>query len=224
MNYTLSGTIFLIGFFVGVCVYAQTEVPDYFEGALNFSVEFAGPQAEELKMNEPNNKIRMFIKNNNYIVQLSGGRYPKTFIFVADSNYEYSINYSEKKAYRFSMYSDRTKDKKEEAIPTAKPTGKQKEIKGVLCDEYKMVTKNTVFYYYVNDKYRVDIANYPMKPRSKASWLAKGLDGRIPLETIKKQKNLSVKTSLISLKSRSFDPEQFMIPPTFKVKGRDYRY
>ena len=86
MNYTLSTLIFAIGFLIGLSLYAQTEQETYFEGSLNYTVEFKGEQAAQLKQNEPNTKVRMFIKDADYIVQLSGGRYPKTFVFIADSN------------------------------------------------------------------------------------------------------------------------------------------
>ena len=224
MNYTLSAIILAIGLLIGAELYAQSEDTAYFEGTLQFSVEFAGKQADLLKQNEPNDEVIMYIKEADYIVQLRGGRYPKTFIFIADSNHEYSVNFKEKVAFKYSKYTDRTLLEKNKEKPMAKPTGKKKEVKGVLCDEYRMTTPNTIFYYYVNDAYRVDLKKYPQRPRTKASWLANGLDGRIPLETLKKQKELTVKTSLKNLKGKKFSSKQFLIPDGFKIKGRDYRY
>lgn len=224
MNYTLSAIIFAIGLLIGAELYAQSEDQPYFEGSLTFKVEFSGNQANMLKQNEPNEEVIMFIKEADYIVQLRGGKYPKTFIFIADSNHEYSVNFTEKLAFKYSKYTDRTLLEKNKEKPSAKPTGKQKEINGILCDEYRMATPKTIFYYYVNDAYRVDLSTYPKRPRTKASWLADGLEGRIPLETLKKQKNLVVKTTLVNLKAREFDSAQFQIPPGFKVKGRDYRF
>jgi len=224
MNYTLSALIFSLGFLIGITVYAQSEDQPYFEGSLKFSVEYSGDLAEMLEQNEPNDELLMHIKGGNYIIQLSGGRYPKTFLFIADSNYEYSVNMSEKLAFRYSKYTDRTIEAQDEPDPIAKPTGKQKEVNGILCDEYRLATPKTIFYYYTNDAYRVNVDAYPEEPRSKVTWLAKGLEGRIPLETIKKQKNLMVKTTLLSLNTREFSLSQFMIPPGFKIKGRDYRF
>ncbi|MCI4671415.1 MAG: hypothetical protein MRZ79_24955 [Bacteroidia bacterium] len=224
MNYTLSATILALGLFIGAKLYAQTEEQGFFEGTLQFSVEFKGEQADLLKQNEPNDEIIMHIKEGDYIVQLRGGRYPKTFIFMADSNHEYSVNFKEKLAFKYSKYTDRTLVDKNKEKPSAKPTGKQKEINGILCEEYRMATPKTVFYYYVNDAYVVDLAKYPDRPRTKASWLAEGLEGKIPLQTVKKQKDLVVKTTVKSVKTKDFDPRQFQIPKGFKVKGRDYRY
>ncbi|MEO0641242.1 MAG: hypothetical protein AAFY70_16030, partial [Bacteroidota bacterium] len=141
-----------------------------------------------------------------------------------DSNYQFSIDMSNRLAYRYSAHSDMANPQKEAASIQAKPTGGTLELKGIQCQEYRMVKDGTEFLYYVNDDYRVDAGAYPSDTRSKASWLAPGLEGRIPLRTIKKQKGLSVLTDLVSIGSSSFELAQFRIPPGFKVKGRDYRY
>ncbi|MEM7367564.1 MAG: hypothetical protein AAF587_03115 [Bacteroidota bacterium] len=198
----------------------------YFEGSISFGVDLKGASASQIKENEPNDKLLMHLKDADYIVQLSGGRYPKTFIFVADSNREYSMDMVNKRAFRFSAHSDMNVDRKgeEEPIPVAEPTGKELEVAGVNCQEYKMNKADAQFLFYVSDRFRINTALYPNRPNAKVSFLAQGLQGRIPLKTIKRQKGLMVITTANKISPRKFDKEQFRIPPNFEVKNRDYRY
>ncbi|MEM6806618.1 MAG: hypothetical protein AAF696_34780 [Bacteroidota bacterium] len=205
----------------------QSHAQDFFEGTLTFEVQLKGPMAELLSKNEPNNKMTMHVRDADYIILLSGGRYPKTFFFVADSNVEYSVDMSKREAYKFSMHGDkaRASHKSEKRTPVvAKATGNQVEVQGVLCDEYKMRKDNSLFTFYVSDDYRVNLDLYPEIPRTKASFLIKGLDGRIPLKTVKRQKDIQVITTAVKISAKDFDPKQFQLPPGFKVKGRDYRW
>lgn len=206
-------------------IFLQDE-PAPFEGTLNFEVELQGPQAEAMKANEPNDKLTMHFREGDYIIQLMGGLYPKTFLFIADSNREYSINAAEKKAFLFSSHTDVGRTNNRKPDPVAKPTGKQKEVAGIMCDEYKLLRGDLLFYYYVNDGFRIDRSLFPERPRTKASFLAKGLDGRIPLLTVRKQrdKQLTVITRLVKQNPRTFKPELFLIPPDFTLKKRDYRW
>lgn len=208
---------------------AQHEGSDFFEGSINFSVDFTGPQAEILKENDPNSQLLMHLKDGDYIVQLSGGAYPKTFIFVADSNYEYSMDMVNKRAFRYSSHSDMNKATAKSVVK-AVPTGKELTIKNVICQEYRMKKQDpktkeiTYFTFFVSDAYRVDVTKFPTKTRAKASFLIPGLDGRIPLKTIKKQRGLTVITTATKMTPKEFDTEQFRIPFGFVVKNRDYRF
>ena len=219
---------FLSILFISLSIILQVSAQEreefkFFEGTISFSVSMKGPQAEMLKLNKPNNKLQMHVKDGSYIVNLMGGEYPKTFIFMADSNYEYSMDMANKTAYRFSMHSDLNKEiYKKELV--AKPTGKEMEVNGLMCQEYRLKRGQIYFTYYVNDKYRINTDFYPANSRAKASFLAKGLEGRIPLKTIKQQKGLTVITELKKITAREFSKDQFMIPPNFQVKNRDYRY
>ncbi|MDX2250072.1 MAG: hypothetical protein SF052_25030 [Bacteroidia bacterium] len=204
-------------------IFAQDGAKPYFEGSIQFEVQMKGPQAEVIKENEPNTQLLMHMKGGNYIVQLSGGKYPKTFIFISDSNYEYSMDMVNKRAFRFSSFTDLNKAEPEEA-PLAKSTGTQLEINGVLCDEYKLRKGDALFTYYVNDSYRINTQLYPANTRAKASFLAAGLDGRIPLKTIKQESGITVITTANKITRKEFDVEQFRIPMGFEVKNRDYRY
>lgn len=217
-------SLLFISFFLST---APSQAQHFFEGSLTFNVELKGPASEMLNKNEPNNKMTMHIRGADYIVLLSGGRYPKTFLFVADSNYEYSVDMAKKEAYKYSMHGDqaRASEMADRANPViAKATGKQVEVAGVLCDEFKMKKGDAFFTFYVSDEYRINRDLFPKMPRTKASFLIKGLDNRIPLKTIKRQKDLMVITSVVKIADKEFDPAQFNIPPGFKVKGRDYRW
>ena len=226
MNMTLIKSftifIFLLGFGFQLSA-QQTTAPDYFEGTISFTVQMKGPQAEMLKLNNPNDQLQMHIKDGNYIVNLMGGEFPKTFIFLADSNFEYSMDMTNRRAYRFSMHSDLNKEIYKKEL-TAKPTGKELEINGIMCQEYRLKRDEIYFTYYVSDKYRINLEHYPENTRAKASFLAEGLGGMIPLRTIKQEKGLTVITDLKKISRREFDPEQFQIPADFIVKNRDYRY
>lgn len=200
---------------------AQEQSGSFFEGTLTFSVELSGPQAQALEENKPNNKMVMHIKGGDYIIQLMGGQYPKTFMYISDSNREYVVDASNQVAYRYSPYADRIR---EDAPIQWKPSGKSATIQGEPCEIILARTPDTYFYYYVSDQYRVDLAAFPDSAQTKASFLIPGLEGRIPLKTIKKQQGLTVTTTLVAAKPQRFNPKQFLIPPSFAVRNRDYRY
>lgn len=217
-------TLFLSFFLLGSsALLAQ----DFFEGSIHFKVKMSGEEAEMLELNKPNNEMNMHLRGGNYIVQLYGGEYPKQFMFVADSNFEYSIDMTNQRAYRFSPHSDinRSTHQTEKAKTyIAMPTGKTETIQGFECEEFKMVKEGVVFFYYVNDEIKVDLDAYPDPCRAKAAFLVDGLDGRIPLKTIRKTKQITVVTIADKVQRREFDDTQFMIPADFEVKMRDYRY
>ncbi|MEO0473191.1 MAG: hypothetical protein AAF206_26490 [Bacteroidota bacterium] len=195
-----------------------------FEGSLFFNIQMKGQQAAVLAENEPNKKMTMHIKDGDYVVHLSGGRVPKTFLFIADSNYEYSIDGLNERAYRFSPHTDLNQEKGKEVVPTAVATGRTDTIKGLPCAEYKMVKDKTTFYYYVSDRVRVDLSSFPENCVAKPSFLIKGLDGRIPLKSVRKMPGLIVATTITKMARKDLQKEQFLIPPFFDIKNRDYRY
>ncbi len=195
----------------------------YFEGTISFEVDFKGADAGFITANEPNRKMDLHLKEGDYIVNLMGGKYPKTFLFVADSNREYLVDASKQIAYRHSTYTDRIYHNEQEP-PIAKNSGKKAQVNGILCDVYLMKQPDTYFAYYVNDDYKVDLGQFPDTTNSNASFLVKGLEGRIPLKTIKKQKTLTVTTTFKEIKPQTFNPKQFLIPKSFKIFNRDYRY
>lgn len=207
---------------------------DFFTGTFNFEVEYKGPAANFLKENEPNNKLQMHITDGSYIVNLMGGRHPKTFIFVPDSNFTYSMDVATKRAFRRSAHTDVARGKK---LPKAEFTGKTVTLEGIgvqtgdtkvkqdiECQIYKCEKEDGLFYFYVNEDYRTNRSLYRTKRGAQASFLISGLDGMIPLKTVKKTKDLTVTTYVKSIKAKEFNPIQFTIPPDFTVHKRDYRF
>lgn len=210
--------------FLGHCMLVSfgQDTPS-FEGTITYEVELKGPQANIILQNEPNTQMEMHFKDAGYITNLKGGRYPKSFIFVADSNWEYSVDFSARTAYRYSPYTDRMREKKQ-AEPKVIKTDKTAEVLDVTCQVYKAKVGETYFLYYVNDQYRVDLDAFPEKIRARPFFLIEGLQGRIPLKVVKRQQGLTVVQTASSIKVREFSPEQFEIPPGFTVEKRDYRH
>lgn len=209
---------------LGLAIAQETDTA-YFTGVATYQIQFKGRKAdvEFLKANQPNDELTMMIGEGDYIVQLDGGKYPKTFMFIADSNYEYSIDIENKRAFRHSAFADLNRDTSD-TEPVAEPTGRTKQVGDYLCQEYVLKKDDAVFYYYVTDDFRVDLGDFPADPNSKAMFLAKGLDGRLPLRTVRRTQQLAVETTLTEIERRTFYDEAFTIPKGFVVKGRDVRY
>ncbi|MEM6630521.1 MAG: hypothetical protein AAF694_12660 [Bacteroidota bacterium] len=221
----LSGLILLVCFGILAIQASRLPVPStFFEGTISYDVSFSGPESRFIEANEPNTKLDMHLKGANYIINLKGGQYPKTFLFIADSNREYLVEATKGRAYKFSKFSDRIYHEELDEEPKARGIGKKSAVNGIMCDVYLMKLPDTHFAYYVNDDYRVDLSAFPENCNSNASFLVNGLEGRIPLKTIKKQKGLTVTTTYDKIKTQSFDNKQFQIPSSFKVLNRDYRY
>lgn len=199
----------------------------FFEGTLNFKIEMSGQTAQMLSENEPSKEMTMHLKGGDYIVLLKGGRYPKTFLFVADSNYEYSMDQGNRLAYRYSAHLDinrETHQLEQERALVAQPTGESAEVNGIRCQIYELRRPDATFLYFVSDDYRIDVSQYPSPCRAKVAHLAQGLEGRIPLKTIRKEASLTVTTTLTGISARTFSQDQFRIPSAYTVKKRDYRY
>ena len=201
----------------------QGESTNYFEGILKYKIELEGDEAEFIMANEPNQEMQMMVGEGNYLVQLMGGAYPKTLMFIADSNYEYTLDMDGQRAFRLSPHFDLNKETHEEE-PEAVPTGRTGKVGEYQCSEYRIEKDDMVLLYYVTDEHRVDLSAFPEVPRSKAMFLVKGLEGRIPIRTIKSSAGLTVTTTLVSMKEQDFTKGNFTIPPGFKIKWRDYRY
>lgn len=220
MNAFRTILIFLV-FTIGSFLIAQNGEIPFFEGTLTYQVKFNGASADAIRMNEPNNELELHIKDGSYIVNLKGGRYPKTFLYLNDRDVEVSINMQEKKAYKYSPHTDLNRENKE--VPVAEFADKTAEVFGTTCDVYRMKKDNAYFLFYVSDDYRVDLKFYEDKKRAKPFFLVKGLEGRIPLKIVKKTKDLTVVTLIQNINLREFDKEQFELPKGFEISNRDYR-
>lgn len=205
---------------LGVMVTAELEAQS-FQGSVQYAIRVNGKDAPAFLVNEPATRMALHIKEDNYIVNLSGGQKAKTFLYVGDSNHTYIVDAANRRAFRKDYYQDTSK-----VIPKAIPTGKKQIIKGYECDEYKMKRPGQYIYFYVHDKYRVDTLHYhgKKKDEAKADFLTKGLDGRIPLRKIIKSPRLNIELDLLSIAPKELDIENFRIPQGFKLKGRDPRF
>lgn len=191
-----------------------------FEGTVSYAIRVTGKDAQAFLENEPPKKMDLHIKEGSYIINLSGGRIPRTMLFIADSNETYIVDAANKRAFRETYYLDTVK-----TVPTAVPTGKTLAVKGITCQEYMVDKPKTQekIYYYVNDGYRVNLALYDGKTEAKTDFLTKGLEGRIPLKKIMKTPSLTTELDLLSVKKTTHAPENFRIPEGFKLKKRDPR-
>jgi hypothetical protein len=199
----------------------QVQAQKYFEGSISYAIRLSGKVALELMTNDPANIMDMHIKDDNFIVHLSGGRIPRTFLFIGDSNHTYVVDAATRRAYRRTYYIEDTTV----AAPVAEPTGEKVSIKGYVCDEYKVERPKdeTITYYYVNDAVRINLDLYAGMDKARADFLTEGLDGRIPLRKIIKSPGLTTEIDMRSLKAKDLDKENFLIPASFKLKNRDPR-
>lgn len=192
----------------------------FFEGTFEYKVEMTGADADQIKQNEPNNNLTMHMKDASYIVTLFGGRTPKNFMFVADSNYQYILQADQQRAFKYYPHADiDSTKKKEEKIPAVK-TDKTATVLNEMCMVYEVKKADETTYYMVSDKYRINIDLYKDKTRANALFLVPGLEGRIPLKTIRKKETLTVTTTVSKITPRKFDISQFQIPAGFEVRKR----
>ena len=193
-----------------------------FNGTIQYDVELKGPIAEQILLNEPNNEIEMHVYEGDYIVNLKGGRYPKTFLYINKKDREFSVDAAKQTVYKYNPHEDINRET-QKSQPVAVPTDKTGEVNGEMCQVYGMKKDGAVMLFYVSEKYAVDTTLFADKVQAKPNFLVKGLGGKIPLKTVKKQNGLIVTTTCTNIREREFDKSQFMIPPGFKIKNRDYR-
>lgn len=191
-----------------------------FEGSVSYAIRVTGKDAQAFLENEPPKKMDLHVKEGNFIISLTGGRIGRTMLFIADSNETYIVDAANRRAFKETYYLDTVK-----TVPTAVPTGKTVDVKGIACKEY-LVDKPKLqekIYYYVSDLYRVDLSLYDGKTEAKTDFLTNGLEGRIPLRKIMKTPTLTTELDLMSVKKTTHAPENFQIPEGFKIKKRDPR-
>jgi hypothetical protein len=205
---------------LGIGFGATTQAQGSFEGSVSYAIRVTGKDAQVFLENEPPKKLDLHIKEDNYIINLSGGRIARTMLYIGDSNDTYIIDAANRRAFKETYYVDTVK-----TVPIAVATGKLVDIKGIACKEFmvdKPKTQEKIFYY-VNDLYRVDLALYVGKTEAKADFMTKGLEGRIPLRKVIKTPSLTTELDLMSIKKAVHDPENFLVPKGFKLKKRDPR-
>jgi hypothetical protein len=191
-----------------------------FQGTISYAIRVTGKDAQAFLENDPPKKMDLHVREGNYIINLSGGRIGRTMLFIADSNETYIVDAANKRAFKETYFVDTVK-----TVPTAVPTGKTVDIKGIACKEY-LVDKPRIqekIYYYVSDLYRVDLSLFEGKTEAKTDFLTNGLEGRIPLRKVMKTPMLTTELDLMAVKKTEHAPENFMIPAGFKIKKRDPR-
>lgn len=203
---------------------APLAAQQFFEGSLEYKVEMTGPRASSLMLNEPNNKMIMHVKDDHYIVQLSGGKYPKTFLFVPDSNRQYVVDAEKRVVYKHSPFSDADSARRAEPVVNAVSTGRVEQVQGEACAIFELKRPGEVTLYYVSDKYFINKGLFGPKSRASAMFLVPGLDGRIPLRKVTKQDGLTVTTELIKITPRKFDVALFQFPFDYEFRKRYYGY
>lgn len=205
---TISGLLF------GLLLQAQDTS---FEGTVVYNIRVSGRAAQEYLVNEPPKQMTMHVKDNNFIVKLSGGRIARTFLYIADSNHTYIVDFPNSRYFRRTYFNDTSTVK-----PVAVPTGETKKVQSRLCDEYVVKRKdrkeNT--YYYVHDDFRVNTALFDTLDKAKADFLVEGLEGRIPLMKVIKTPNMETSVELAVIKREEFPSEAFRIPEGFSNKKK----
>lgn len=189
-----------------------------FEGSVRYTIRLSGKEAAELGELKPANRMDMHIRKDDFIIHLYGGQKPKTFLYIGDSNHTYIIDAANLRAFRKDYFVDTTT-----TVPVAVATGTTEMVKNYECKVYKVDRPERITYYYVNDDFRVNTDYFKDQDEAKANFLTEGLDGRIPLKTIIKEPGLTTEIELVSIEKKTLDKENFLIPASFKLKGRDPR-
>lgn len=192
-----------------------------FEGSVTYSIRLSGKGADEMLTNEPPKKMDLHIKEDNFIINLSGGRIPRTFLFIGDSSETYIVDAGNRRAYKRTYFEDTTA-----TSPKAVPTGLTAVVKGYTCQEYKATytDRKEIVMFYVTDEFRVDPKLFESKKDAKADFLVEGLEGRIPLRKVIKTPEVVTEIELVSITATQHDIANFRIPQGFVLRKRDPRY
>jgi hypothetical protein len=217
----------------------------YFEGTINYKFTVDGSWAEYIKEQNAIEFMSFSIKDGNFLVHLYGPDhrseprntqidedfflpdggirkpqiFPTTRVFLADSNRMYVVDVKNERVFKREIY-----DPPVGQIPEAKPIGDSLKICGYMCYGYKVVKNDETITYYVSPKVRANLGFYPLETtRATASFLTRGLNGCIPLKTIRTNKHRTISITATQVIPRKLDKAQFAIPPGFKIMGYDYR-
>lgn len=217
--------VFLICISVGQ-VFSQDETGkiDYFEGLIKYVVEVTGKNGrstqdlDKLLEKKPCRNMDMYFKESDFIINMYNGEFPTTRLFIADSNRTFTLDVTNQRAFRFEQYQVDTK-----TPPTAVPTGNIAKVAGIDCKEYKVVKPDEEILYYISDKYRVNVHLFKGKTNAQANFLTKGLNGCIPLKTIRKTNKYWITVTAVKIEKQKLQTQQFRIPNGWKLTGTDLR-
>lgn len=216
---------------------------NFFEGTITYAFTVDGEIGKAMEYINDIKFMTFVIKDGNYVIHLYGKQgsndqvrdwnyenpvetadarlkqvFPTTRLFNSDSNLTYIIDAKNARAFRKDNY-----DPGEQEIPTATPTGDSLKILNVMCYAYKVQKGEEEIIHYVSPKYRVNMRYYGHQSRSRHAFMTHGLDGCIPLKTIRKNKERTITVTASKITAQKLTAEQFAIPPKFKILNRDYR-
>lgn len=217
-------------FFLSQTVCAQggtLKAEKAFEGKISYDVSYSGSAAEDFQIMNPPKKMDMLFKDGDFIIHMYGGAFPKTLLYINDSNRTYVIDLEKDQAYRGEKYKRKFK-----TALKATPTGDSLKILNHWCYGYKVtrpanpklkMTASTITLY-ITGKYRVNLELFKGKGRSQAHFLLDGLQGCIPLKVITQEEYLTTTSVATLVRAAKFKTEDFRLPPGIKVrKGIDIR-
>jgi hypothetical protein len=230
----------LIGWFagwLGLCAvaYAQPgayERETYYEGMIHYSFRVEGPIALGYREANPIDNMRWFFKDGDYMIHIYGPKsndplnpvsaFETTRLFLADSNHLYVIDARNERAFKYEKY-----EPVDSIIPTAFPTGDSIRILNYMCYGYRVNKEDgTTITYYITPKIKVNMAYFPEETtNSRGAWQTKGLQGCIPLMTIKEHpKKMKITIKAQTVTPMKIEKDQLQIPSFWKViNGVDYR-
>ena len=195
-----------------------------FEGYISYAVSYSGPAAEDFKLMEPPKKMDMILKGGDFIVQMYGGAFSKSLLYINDSNRTYVVDVPKMTAYRQEKYRVRRKQPLK-----AVPTNDSLKIAGHMCYGFVATrpatpkTPAAKIKLYVTGKVRVNLDLFKGKDRSHAYFLIDGLQGCIPLKIVVEEPHLITENLAVKLTRGTYELEQFRLPPGMKIKKWDSR-
>jgi hypothetical protein len=208
----------LMGIYITSGGYSQ--IPE-FEGAFTYSIEVDGPESFQFLENQPCLKLNMYFRGSDFIIHAFEGQFPVTRLFIADSSEMYIVDAENEVAYRRDALEDTSKLIRP---PKAVFTGDSAMVNNILCKIYKVTKPKEVIYYYVSDKYWINPTRFTKLKDAQVNFLTLGLNGRIPLKTIRKKSGLVVTITATDIKNMELEEFQFRIPENFQIKVRDTRF
>jgi hypothetical protein len=213
---------------------------DFFEGLIEYKFSHTGSSSAEFNQLNAIENMTLILKDGDFIIHLYGPPPPSpppfdpenpkielpkqvfnsTRLFLADSNQMYSLDMKNKRLYMSDSYEVQHKDT---IIPTAIPTGDSLKILKWMCYGYKVKKNEEEITYYVTKKIKANMAFFPSQTKAKVNFLTEGLNGAIPLKTVRKHKNYTIYIQATSIKPQTLDKAEFDIPPGFRRFKYDHR-
>ncbi|MGQ9864069.1 MAG: hypothetical protein ACUVRD_06280 [Bacteroidia bacterium] len=195
----------------------EKETP-FFRGVIQYTIYIKGEKAQQLKLNDPPTAMDLYIQEGNFLVNEHGGSLSISRLYRADSDWVYVLDPRNKRVFKYEKY--RPSDT---LNPQAEFTGDTLRILGRLCYGFRVQKPDEEIIYYVDPLLRVNTAYYKGKKQARAFFLVQGLYGAIPLQVIRKQKDLTITVRAKRVQAINFDPESFQIPKGYSMWGYDYR-